>query len=206
MNSDFSLTSDIALTALMSVASLVAVWVPLQRGLSNCFRARRATRRVATGELRGSGDGAADSLAVLMARVLSKSLRENAQAHPREFVLDATKQYVMHEYEIRYARVISMYANLLPPLGFIGTTAGLLILFLSMHLSNASLELGALAVALLSSVFALIGFAILEGMKIRLYGRLLCCLDDVFSLQRAADARGSGSARRSDVPATATAQ
>ncbi len=201
---DLSFTSDLALTALMSVASLIAVWVPLQRGLVTFFRGRRATRRVGTAELRNGGDGAADSLAVLMARVLAKSLRENQGAHPREFVLDATKQFVMHEYEIRYARVISMYANLLPPLGFIGTTAGLLILFLSMHMADASLELGALAVALLSSVFALIGFAALEGLKIRLYGRLLTCLDDVFSLQRAADSRGSG--RSAEVPAAATAR
>ena len=58
-----------------------------------------------------------------------------------------------------------------------------------MHLADASLELGALAVALTSSVFALMGFAALEAMKIRLYGRLLNCLDDVVSLQRAAGER-----------------
>ena len=100
---------------------------------------------------------------------------------PREFVLDATKQYALTEYDSHLARMISMYANRLPPLGFIGTTAGLLVLFVSMRLDNDSLELGALALALLSSIAALIGFAVLEALKIRLYGRALACVDDVLA-------------------------
>ncbi len=86
-----------------------------------------------------------------------------------------------------------MYANLLPPIGFIGTTGGLLILFLSIHSSNESLELGALALALTSSIFALFAFAILEGMKIRLYTRLLSSLQEALSAVRS----------RSDVPPAA---
>jgi hypothetical protein len=63
----------------------------------------------------------------------------------------------------------------------------MLFLFLSIHLGDVSLELGALALALTSSIFALIGFALLEGLKIRLYGRLLRCLDEVVDLQRRAE-------------------
>ena len=90
----------------------------------------------------------------------------------------------MNEYDAHFARPISMYANLLPPIGFIGTTGGLLVLFVAMHLADSSLELGALAIALTSSIFALIGFSTLEGLKIRLYGRLLACLAEVLELQR----------------------
>ena len=75
-------------------------------------------------------------------------------------------------------------------IGFIGTTGGLLVLFLSMRIASDSLEIGALAMALTSSIFALIGFAILEGVKIRLYGRMLGGLDDALSFYRKS-ARGS---------------
>ena len=128
-----------------------------------------------------------DSLALLMVRVLRKAWREDRE-QPREFLLDATKQYVLNEWECHYAGLISMYANILPPIGFIGTTGGLLILFVSMHLSKSSLELGALALALTSSIFALMAFAALEALKIRLYARLLACIDDVVALARSAEA------------------
>jgi hypothetical protein len=72
-----------------------------------------------------------------------------------------------------------MFASLMPPIGFIGTTIGMLILFVSMHRADTSLELGALAIALISSIFALIAYAILESVKIRLYNRLLLALRGV---------------------------
>jgi hypothetical protein len=182
---DSLLSADVGVTALVSSISLLAVWVPFYRGLKLSLRARAATRRVPRKALadgaRGSGE--VDSFALLMVRVLVRSLRE-AQGHPPEFVIDASRQYVQNEYESNYARLISMYANLLPPIGFIGTTTGMLILFFSMHASSAELELGALALALTSSIFALIGFAVLEAIKIRLYGRLLACLDDATTLGR----------------------
>ena len=190
------LSTDAFVTSLVSAISLIAVWVPFYRGLKLSVRARAAPRRVPQGELaRAGGGGEVDSFAILMVRVLGKSLRES-QGHPAEFVIDATRQYVQNEYEQNYARLISMYANLLPPIGFIGTTTGMLILFFSMHASSDSLELGALALALTSSIFALIGFAILEAIKIRLYGRLLVCLDDASALgrQHVASTRGGAQA------------
>jgi hypothetical protein len=180
---DSFLSAELGVTALVSAVSRLAVWVPFYRGLKLSLRARGATRRVARKALaEGAGaEGEVDCLALLMARVLAKSLRES-QGHPAEFVIDASRQYVHNEYDSNYARLISMYANLLPPIGFIGTTTGMLILFFSMHTSSASLELGALA--LTSSIFALVGFALLEAIKIRLYGRLLVCLDDAARLGR----------------------
>jgi len=195
MNGDASTLGDFGLTVAISAAALLAVWLPFFRGLRVCLKGAAATRHVPRSQLEaaanGGGEGeAADSLALLMVRVLGKTLREDRE-HPREFVLDATKQYVLNEWESHYSGLISMYANILPPIGFIGTTGGLLVLFVSMHLSAAGLELGALALALTSSIFALMAFATLEAFKIRLYARLLHCVDDVTALMRASEARRS---------------
>lgn len=184
--------SDWLLTCIVSGAALAAVWFPLYRGLRLCYEAREATRHVEAGELKRrveKGPAAANEpLALLMVRTLVKSLQEGA-GHPREFIVDATRQYVVNEYDTHYAQRISMYANLLPPIGFIGTTGGLLILFVSMHMADSTLELGALAIALTSSIFALVGFSMLEGMKIRLYSRLLACVDEVVAMHRRSEER-----------------
>jgi hypothetical protein len=186
---------DLILTCGVSALALLAVWFPLYRGLRLCLEARAATRRLEAAELRKRVDqpmvsAPGEPLALLMVRTLVRSLRDSS-GHPREFVIDATKQYVVNEYDANYARPISMYANLLPPIGFIGTTGGLLVLFIAMHMADGSLELGALAIALTSSIFALVGFSALEGFKIRLYGRLLACLEEVLELQRRADERSA---------------
>lgn len=190
------------MTWLVTGVALAAVCVPFSQGLRRALGAWSATRRVSSEELRqgrASKPGSNEPLALLMLRVLQKSLREGErEGQPSDFVYDASRQYVINEYEHHYARLISMYASLLPPIGFIGTTGGMLILFISMHLADDSLELGALAVALTSSVFALIAYAGLEAMKIRVYGRLLDSLRDVEALYQQADARReqSGSDRK----------
>ena len=175
----------------MTALAVVMVSIPFYRGLRLCLVARAATRRFEPGELRRrleAPTAAGEPLSVLMLRTLVDSLRARGD-QPREFIVDATKQYVVNEYDIHYARPIAMYANLLPPIGPAGTTAGMLALFVSLHRANSSLELGALAIALLSSMFALMGFATLESLKLRLYGRLLDCVDDVLALQRRAEER-----------------
>ena len=185
MSEILDIFGDFGVSVLLATGSLLAVWVPFWRGVRLCRRARAATRRVDPAEIgrrrrRGDADRG-ESLGLHLLRVADQSLRElrSAGAHePRSFVLDAARQHTENEYDTCYARPISMYANILPPIGFIGTPAGLLILFLSMRLSSGSLELGALALALTSTLFALIGFAALESLKIRLYGRLLGSLDD----------------------------
>ena len=194
--------SDVGLTGLMTLISFGIVCVPFFRGLRLCARAHAATRRIPRSQLQraagADGGERAESLAVLMVRVLSKSLRESDE-NPTEFVLDASKQYVMNEYDVHYARPISMYANLLPPLGLLGTSIGMLMLLLSMHYSNQTLELAALALTLTKTIFALISFAVLEAIKIHLHGRLLACVDDGVSLHRA----GEGERRRGPIAARA---
>lgn len=177
-------SSDILLTVAITGGAFLAVWVPLLKGLRVCLRSMAATRRVPASQLKtGTADsrGHDPSLALLLANVLRRAARE-VPDQPREFLLDASRQYVTGEWESHYGRLVSMYANLMPPIGFIGTTAGLFVLFISRRMADAPLELGALALALTTSIFALIGFAVLESLKIRLYARLLICLDDVVQL------------------------
>lgn len=186
--------SDWILTCVASGIALAAVWFPLYRGMRLCFEAREATRFLSAAELERSlrdrpRPGTDEPMALVMLRTLAKSLKENRAGHPRDFIVDASRQYVVNDYDTHFAARISMYANLLPPIGFIGTTGGLLILFVSMQVSDASLELGALAIALTSSIFALVGFSLLEGMKLRLYSRLLACIDEVVALERRAEER-----------------
>jgi len=194
--------TDFGLAGLMTLISFGIVCVPFYQGLRLCMQALSATRRVPRSQLQRaaaseSGDRT-ESLSVLMVRVLAKSLRESDE-HPTEFVLDATKQYVMNEYDVHYAKPISMYANLLPPLGLLGTSLGMLMLLLSMHFASERLELAALALTLTKTIFALISFAVLEATKIRLHGRLLACVDDAVSLHRA----GEGERRRAPLGARA---
>jgi hypothetical protein len=181
----------------MTGLALVTLSFPFYRGLRVCLEARAATRRMEVGELRKrveSPGAPGEPLSVLMLRTLVDSLRQRGE-QPREFIVDATKQYVVNEYDAHFTRPISMYANLLPPIGLAGTTAGMLALFVSLHRANASLELGALAIALLSSMCSLMGYSTLEALKLRLYGRLLDCVDDVLALQRRAEERNAATAR-----------
>jgi hypothetical protein len=177
-----------------SSAGLLAVSIPLGRALRLCLAARRATRVVPRAALeRGTPDvasGGVEPFAVLMWRVLGKSLEsDGAQGQPSELVLDATKQYTLGEYETHYARPISMYANLLPPIGLTGNAIGMLILLVCKEISDAPLELAALGLAMISTIFALIGYALLEAVKLRLYGRLLTSVTEVASCHSALDSR-----------------
>lgn len=201
------LSTQATIVIVMSVLSLVAICVPLYRGLSLSARAFRATRLVPRPLLEKSlqlaAKGPADSIAVLMLRVLAKSLRSpDARSVASDFVVDASRQYVMNEYESSYSRPISMYANLLPPVGLAGNAIGMLILLVSKQMAGTTLELGALGLALSSTIFALIGYALLEAIKLRLYGRMLRCLDEVVSLQRTAEER-SAAAGAAAVPSPA---
>lgn len=182
--------SEESVAWLLTVVALVCTWVPFYKAIRICLRGWGATRRVEPAVLRRGSSGRpgdTEPLALLMMRILKKSLRDSDESHSSDFVFDASRQYVMDEFEVNYTRLITMFGSLLPPIGFIGTTGGMLILFLSMQVSDSSLELGALALALTSSIFALIGFSILEGLKIRLYGRLLVSLRDVQLLFDEAD-------------------
>ncbi len=51
-------------------------------------------------------------------------------------------------------------------------------LFISLRFASSPLQMSALALALSSTIFALLGYAFLEGLKIHLYQRLVHCLEE----------------------------
>lgn len=188
------LLSGDTLTWAVTLLALVVVLFPFFRGMRISFQGWTATRCMKKADLAraltSNHKSDVEPLAVQMLRILKKTLGN--REHPADFVFDATRQYVMNEFELFYSRPITMFASLLPPIGFIGTTIGMLILFVSMHKSDSTLELSALAVALTSSIFALIAFAILEGVKIRLYTRMLLALREVEAIYGEAEAKSQG--------------
>lgn len=166
-------SGELRVTVLVCAISLIAVWIPLARGTLLCWRARRATALPRSGRT-----DAAESGVTALARAVAASAAGQLDGESElPFVRDAAKQLVIDDYETSFAQPISMYANILPPIGFIGTTCGLAVLLLSMRLSNDVLQMGALALALSSTIFALVGYATLESLKINLYGRLARSID-----------------------------
>jgi hypothetical protein len=115
---------------------------------------------------------------------------------PTAFLVDASRQYVTHEVRAGYFDPISMFSNILPPIGFIGTLIGLVVLVLSKHHGSETLELVGLAGAVSKSILALFGFIVLESLKILLYGRMMRGLDDALGLYQR-----QGAARRAEVGA-----
>jgi hypothetical protein len=168
--------SELRVTLIVCGLSLIAVWWPLTQGARLCWRARIATR-LPNQDKAQTGSHPGGRVAALAHEVLSSASRDHATETPAAFVRDAAKQLVVDDYESSFAQPISMYANILPPIGFIGTTCGLAVLLLSMRVSHDMLQMGALALALSSTIFALIGYATLESMKIHLYGRLSRSID-----------------------------
>ncbi len=167
--------SELRVTLIVCGLSLVAVCWPLTQGARLCWRARAATRLPGQSDSEKSGVGG--RVASLMQEVYASTERNLQQEQPQTFVRDAAKQLVVEDYESSFAQPISMYANILPPIGFIGTTCGLAVLLLSMRISHDMIQMGALALALSSTIFALVGYAILESMKIHLYARLARSID-----------------------------
>ena len=167
----------------MTIFAIVAVLIPFLLGLRCSLRAFSVTRRVGERDLeralRHEGAAVGEPIAVQVLRVLRSSLRESqGERMPTAFLVDASRQYVSHEYRANYADPISMFSNILPPIGFIGTLVGLVVLVLSKHHGSETLELVGLAGAVSKSILALFGFIVLESLKIVLYGRMMAGLDD----------------------------
>ncbi len=168
------ISGEARMAVAVSVLSLLAVSSPLTKGTILCWRARAITRSPRGGRQEESGAG--NRIAELV-REIRQSPASTGSAEPEAFIRDAAKQLVVSEYESSYAEPISMYSNLLPPIGFIGTVSGLAIRLYSMQVSDGALQLGGMAMALSSTIFALVSYAILESVKISLYGRLAVSID-----------------------------
>ena len=178
-----TLMGEDALTACVTIFALIVVWVPFVRGMRVTFQAWTATRHMDRASLvaalpRESREDV-EPLAVLMLRIFRDSLA-SGEEHSPEFVFDASRQYVMNEFEVNYTRLITMFGE---PASADRVHRNHRWACSSCSCpctkSDTTLELGALALALTSSIFALIAYAILEGIKIRLYTRLMQCLREV---------------------------
>lgn len=170
----------------VSLISLLAVWWPLMHGALLCWRARAATRiPTASGAPEDSvaGRGLVGGRIAELVREVRAANAAATVGEPDAFVRDAAKQLVVEEYEASFAEPISMYSNLLPPIGFIGTVCGLALLLYSMKMESEALILSGLAMALSSTIFALVGYAVLEAVKIHLYGRLARSIDAGLALE-----------------------
>jgi hypothetical protein len=161
----------------VTCVALIAVWFPFWWGLRACMRGFAVTRKVSAAEIKAALERDVPGAHVL--RVLRSSQRDNPEKMPMAFLIDASRQYVTNEYEANYAKPITMFSNILPPIGFIGTLFGLVVLVLAKGgEGDAMLEMVGLAGAVSKSICALFGFIVLESLKIRLYGRMLSGLDE----------------------------
>ncbi|MBM4385174.1 MAG: hypothetical protein FJ091_17620 [Deltaproteobacteria bacterium] len=167
---------------IVTVMALIAVWFPFWWGLRACMRGFAVTRKVSAGEIQKALEretpGVNEPIAIQVLRVLRASQKDNPEKMPMAFLIDASRQYVSNEYEANYAKPVTLYSNILPPIGFIGTLLGLVVLVLAKDGGDAMLELVGLAGAVSKSICALFGFIVLESLKIRLYGRMLAGLDE----------------------------
>ena len=167
----------------VTIMALIAVWFPFWWGLRACMRGFAVTRKVTPAEIQKALErdlpAPHEPISVRVLRVLRASQKDNTEQMPMAFLIDASRQYVSNEYEANYAKPITLYSNILPPIGFIGTLFGLVVLVIAKGSDgDEMLAMVGLAGAVSKSICALFGFVVLESLKIRLYGRMLAGLDE----------------------------
>jgi len=188
----------------VTICALIAVFFPFWWGLRACMRAFAVTRKLSAAEIKAALEretpAVHEPITVQVLRVLRASQKDNPEKMPLAFLIDASRQYVSNEYEASYAKPITLYSNILPPIGFIGTLFGLVVLVLAKGGDgDAMLEMVGLAGAVSKSICALFGFIVLESLKIRLYGRMLAGLDEATGIV----SRASSAPARRPEPALA---
>ncbi len=89
---------------------------------------------------------------------------------PDAFIRDAAFQFSDRYFEENFVDPLSMAANLMPPLGFIGTILGMVIHFLSnTGTLNTDVTIAGIATALYTTLIALICYTFLEFLKKCIY-------------------------------------
>lgn len=107
-----------------------------------------------------------DPLMVIAAKTFHAARTEHRDTrYPVSFLVDATHQLVENLYHTRYINKITMITNLLPPMGFIGTIFGMIMIFLAKGDPNSDLNTMGLGAALFTTLLALTCFVILEVFK-----------------------------------------
>lgn len=110
-----------------------------------------------------------DPLMMVIRKTFSSAKREYGKDSSQlVFVADATRQMCENLFESRYLESINMCANLLPPLGFIGTVFGMILIFLVKVEPGSELNTIGLGAALFTTLVALMLFVVLELVKMGL--------------------------------------
>ncbi|RJP79406.1 MAG: hypothetical protein C4522_09835 [Desulfobacteraceae bacterium] len=125
-----------------------------------------------------------DSVDIPIMILTAKTLHDAVVAHKkaREPIFlgaleDSTEQIMENFLENRYIRPITLYANVLPPIGFIGTVVGMILVFNAGSDSALLMNAKGLGIALLSTLYALSGFVLIELVKIWIVNRASHCID-----------------------------
>jgi biopolymer transport protein ExbB len=85
---------------------------------------------------------------------------------PDAFIRDAAFQFSERYFDEKFLYPISMMANLMPPLGFIGTIIGMVVHFLSNSGTlKSDLAIAGIATALYTTFIGLVCFTVLEFLK-----------------------------------------
>jgi len=85
---------------------------------------------------------------------------------PDAFLRDAAFQYSERYFEEKFLDPMGMLANLMPPMGFIGTIIGMVVHFLSNSGSlNNELTIGGIATALYTTFIGLVCYTFLEVLR-----------------------------------------
>jgi biopolymer transport protein ExbB/TolQ len=85
---------------------------------------------------------------------------------PDAFIRDAAFQFSERYFEEKFLDPVGMMANLMPPMGFIGTIIGMVVHFLSNSGTlNSEVTVAGIATALYTTFIALICFTFLEFMR-----------------------------------------
>ncbi len=110
-----------------------------------------------------------DPLSVLTAKTLVSAYKEHkGSPYPISFLKDAARQLSENLFEMNYINKITMLSNILPPMGFIGTVFGMIMIFMAKADPNSELNTSGLGAALFTTLVALTCFVIVEGLKMRL--------------------------------------
>ena len=166
---------EIFASPVFRVANIAAIALFFFLGILRCTKASRLLRKTETDvdfdrHLNGRPSVSGDDLSLIAAKHVYRAYeeyQENAY-YPESFLEQAAERFVEHYFESKHLDKISTYSNLLPPLGFLGTVAGMIGVFFSGgDLSRASNQEG-LATALYSTLVALSCYSILEVVRIRL--------------------------------------
>ena len=107
-----------------------------------------------------------DPLVVIVTKTVHRTGKNQAaDGIDGMFVADATRQMVENMFENRYMEPMTLSANLLPPLGFIGTVFGMILIFLVKVDPGSELNTIGLGAALFTTLAALMLFVVLEIIK-----------------------------------------